>query len=253
MGFLTSILIHRVLLMSGLQEKDVTPTVNRISASCLEFLLEIITGNPSQVHFEINTKGWPILAANAYPDVSLSTNPVSGSAGLPVPGYDVQVIVIDGETDGNLVVKLPLPPGCCLTLWQNHSGYIKSYLERFPGFFDLSDIGKIDENGYIHVMGRSDDVLNVAGHRLSTGAMEEAISQHPKVAECAVVALSDKFKGSVPIGFVVLKMGITEVGISKELIQNIRQGVGAMSCYSKTYFVSRLPKTRSGKSLFYLH
>ncbi len=179
-----------------------------------------------------------------------------GSATMPVPGYDVHILDPDGKElprgqEGIIGVKLPLPPGCFTGLWQNEKRYIESYMDPFPGYYFTGDGGYIDEDGYVFVMGRVDDVINVAGHRLSTGAMEEIISHHPDVAECAVVGAHDKLKGQVPIGFVVLKKGATtpEEEILTDLVQRVRGEVGPIACFKQAAFVDRLPKTRSGKVL----
>ncbi len=152
---------------------------------------------------------------------------------------------------GNVVIRMPLPPGCLPTLWNNDDGFVKSYLTRFPGYYTTSDAGFIDDDGYIFIMGRTDDIINVAGHRLSTGGMEEILSGHPDVAECAVIAAPDPIKGEVPVGFVVLKAGVsrsTETIVS-ELIQRIRDEIGAVACFRSAAVLKRLPKTRSGKIL----
>ncbi|KAJ3285764.1 hypothetical protein HDU79_007076 [Rhizoclosmatium sp. JEL0117] len=229
--------------------------------------------------------GAPITGACVMRDGHL-TLPKMGSCGPPVPGYDVRVLVPPkhhkdyenthenspgsefpaavevatkdwvpasaGEV-GALVVKLPLPPGCFPTLWNNHAGYKKSYFEKFPGYYDLTDQGYIDKDGYLTVLGRSDDVLNVAGHRLSSGGMEEIVSSHPRVAECAVVGTSDPLKGEKPIGFIVLKA--TSAGqddsaqVERELIAAVRTKIGAVACFDRVVVLKRLPKTRSGKIL----
>jgi propionyl-CoA synthetase len=152
---------------------------------------------------------------------------------------------------GALVVKLPLPPGSLPTLWQNDERYLESYLEEFPGYYKTADAGYIDEDGYAFVMSRTDDIINVAGHRLSTGAMEEVLSDHPDVAECAVLGVDDSLKGQVPVGFVVLKAGVTkaEDEITKEVIQMVRERIGPVAAFKTATVVKRLPKTRSGKIL----
>jgi propionyl-CoA synthetase len=152
---------------------------------------------------------------------------------------------------GQIVVKLPLPPGCLPTLWQNDSGFIASYLSRYPGYYLTGDGGFFDSDGYLYVMGRTDDVINVAGHRLSTGEMEEILASHPAVAECAVFGVSDALKGEVPRGFVVLKSGVTADAavLSAELAQMIRDTIGPIASLSRLDIVPALPKTRSGKIL----
>ncbi len=179
-----------------------------------------------------------------------------GSPTKPAPGWDVQVLDSDckpvkpGDT-GALVVKLPLPPGTLPTLWQNDERYKESYLEEFPGYYKTADAGFIDEDGYVYVMSRTDDIINVAGHRLSTGAMEEVLSDHPDVAECAVLGVEDQLKGQVPVGFIVLKAGVTKPNdqIVKEVIQMVRDRIGAVAAFKTATVVKRLPKTRSGKIL----
>ena len=179
-----------------------------------------------------------------------------GSPTKPVPGWNLHVVdqnnqqVKAGEI-GALVVKLPLPPGTLPTLWNNDQGYIDSYLEEFPGYYKTADAGYIDEQGYVFVMTRTDDIINVAGHRLSTGAMEEILADHPDVAECAVLGVDDKLKGQVPIGFLVLNAGVTKDynEIEKETVQMVRERIGPVAAFKTAMVVKRLPKTRSGKIL----
>ena len=179
-----------------------------------------------------------------------------GSPTMPVPGYDVKILDDEGNElgpnqEGNIVVKLPLPPGTLATLWRNDERFVSSYMSAFPGYYETSDGGYIDEDGYVFVMGRIDDVINIAGHRLSTGAMEEVIATHQHVAECAVFGTSDSLKGQKPLGLVVLKAGVEcdEEELKTELVQMIRSQIGPIACYRETAVVSRLPKTRSGKIL----
>ena len=179
-----------------------------------------------------------------------------GSPTKPVPGYDVKILDDEGNElgpnqEGNIVVKLPLPPGTLATLWRNDDRFVSSYMAAFPGYYETSDGGYIDEDGYVFVMGRIDDVINIAGHRLSTGAMEEVIATHPHVAECAVFGTDDSLKGQKPLGLVVLKAGVEcdEEELKLELVQMIRNQIGPIACYRETAIVSRLPKTRSGKIL----
>lgn len=179
-----------------------------------------------------------------------------GSPTRAMPGWDVRVVDDDGEavpkgTEGNIVVKLPLPPGTLITLWRNEERFVKSYMSKFPGFYETSDGGYIDEDGYVYVMGRMDDVINIAGHRLSTGAMEEVIANHPDVAECAVFGVDDKLKGQLPVGFFVVKAGVTRDGdeIKDELVKMVRETIGPIACFRDACQVVRLPKTRSGKIL----
>ncbi len=179
-----------------------------------------------------------------------------GSPTKALPGYDVRIVDDEGEvvpkgTEGNIVVKLPLPPGTLTTLWRNDDRYIQSYMTKFPGYYETSDGGFIDEDGYVFVMGRMDDVINIAGHRLSTGAMEEIISNHPDVAECAVFGADDQLKGQLPVGLFVVKAGVTRDGdeIKTELVKMVRESIGPIACFRDACQVVRLPKTRSGKIL----
>jgi propionyl-CoA synthetase len=210
-------------------------------------------GVPVIDHWWQTETGWAICA-NC---MGLHRFPVKyGSPTKPAPGWNVQVVDADckqvkaGEI-GALVVKLPLPPGTLPTLWQNDAGYKKSYLEEFPGYYKTADAGYIDEEGYVYVMSRTDDIINVAGHRLSTGAMEEVLSDHPDVAECAVLGVEDKLKGQVPVGFLVLKAGVTKANeeIIKEVVQMVRDRIGPVAAFKTATVVKRLPKTRSGKIL----
>ena len=179
-----------------------------------------------------------------------------GSPTKPLPGWNVQIVDNEGQplpanTEGNIVVKLPLPPGTLATLWRNDERFIKSYMTTYPGYYETSDGGYMDSDGYVYVMGRVDDVINVAGHRLSTGAMEEIIASHPDVAECAVFGTDDTMKGQLPVGLFVLKAGVSrdpEV-IKKELVQLVRDKIGPIACFKDAAQVARLPKTRSGKIL----
>ncbi len=204
-------------------------------------------------HWWQTETGWAIVAN----PMGLEPHPVkSGSASLPVPGYDIRVLSDTGEElpagqQGNLAVRLPLPPGCLPTLWNDDDRFRKSYLDRFPGFYDTSDGGYLDEEGYVFIMGRVDDVINIAGHRLSTGEMEEVIGGHTAVAECAVVGIHDELKGELPVAFVVLKDGvdIATEQLEKELVQAVRNEIGAIAAMRQVAVVAKLPKTRSGKIL----
>ncbi len=179
-----------------------------------------------------------------------------GTPTKAAPGWNVQVVDADnkqvapGEI-GALVVKLPLPPGTLPTLWQNDARFLESYLDEFPGYYKTADAGFIDADGYVFVMSRTDDIINVAGHRLSTGAMEEVLADHPDVAECAVLGVDDKLKGQVPVGFVVLNAGVdrNHDDIVKEVIQSVRDRIGPVAAFKTATVVKRLPKTRSGKIL----
>ncbi len=197
--------------------------------------------------------GWPISARFR----GLGLTPFKpGSGGRPCPGYDVQaldaqgVLLPPGEV-GALAIKLPLPPGCAPSLWQDDAGYRRAYLDALPGWYRTGDAGAVDQDGDIWVMGRTDDVINVAGHRLSTGAMEEVLAAHPDVAECAVIGRHDPIKGEVPLGLVVLKAGVTrtEAAISAELVALVRERIGPVAAFRDALVVQRLPKTRSGKIL----
>ncbi len=210
-------------------------------------------GVPVIDHWWQTELGWPAIA-NCAGIESLPIKP--GSATLPVPGFRLQVLDEEGESMpagqiGNLVIKLPLPPGCLSTLWQDDAGYRANYLERYPGYYLTGDAGMIDEDGYVWIMSRIDDIINVAGHRLSTGGMEEVLSAHPAVAECAVIGVADPLKGQLPVGLVVLKAGVSQSGeeIAAELVAQVRADIGAVACFRQVAIVSRLPKTRSGKVL----
>jgi len=189
--------------------------------------------------------------------MGIETLPVkAGSPTVAVPGYDIRVLDDEGNEvpmgeSGNIVVKLPLPPGTLPTLWGNQQRYYEAYLSRFPGYYLTGDAGVMDEDGYLWVMSRIDDVINVAGHRLSTGALEEALATNPMVAECAVIGVEDKLKGEMPLGFVVLNSGVQvdEAILKKELIQTVRSQVGPIATPRDIHVVPRLPKTRSGKIL----
>jgi len=197
--------------------------------------------------------GWPITARFR----GLGLTPFKpGSGGRPCPGYDVNALddlgelLPPGET-GNLSIKLPLPPGCGPTLWENEEGYRNAYLKTFPGWYRTGDAGMVDADGDVWVMGRTDDVINVAGHRLSTGVMEEVLAGHPDVAECAVIARADALKGEIPFGLVVLKAGVTRDSaiIQQELVALVREKIGPVAAFKDALVVPRLPKTRSGKIL----
>jgi len=204
-------------------------------------------------HWWQTETGWAI-AANP---LGLGQLPVvHGSPTVPMPGYDVQILneqgqpVKDGEI-GAICVRLPLPPSCLPTLWQDDARFKESYLQEFPGFYETADAGYKDENGYLYIMARTDDIINVAGHRLSTGGMEEVLASHPDVAECAVIGIADQLKGQVPAGFIVLNSGVErDVGdIEREVIQLVREKIGPVAAFKLALTVPRLPKTRSGKIL----
>jgi propionyl-CoA synthetase len=203
-------------------------------------------------HWWQTETGWGI-AANC---MGIEPFPVkAGSPTKAVPGYDVQIVDHDGNNlpdgqDGYVVVKLPLPPGCLPTLWNDDERYLE-YVTEIPGYYLTGDGGYVDNDGYLFIMGRVDDVINVAGHRLSTGAMEEIVAKHKDVAECAVLGANDQLKGEVPIGFAVLKAGVDRDHdeISRELVQMVRSELGAVACFKECAIVKALPKTRSGKTL----
>ncbi|MEM8811262.1 MAG: propionyl-CoA synthetase [Pseudomonadota bacterium] len=204
-------------------------------------------------HWWQTETGWSI-AANP---LGAGLLPVKhGSPAVAMPGYDIQVLddagheVSDG-TLGNIVVRLPLPPSCLPTLWQDDSRFRSSYLEEFPGYYKTADAGYKDDEGYLFIMARTDDIINVAGHRLSTGGMEEVLASHPDVAECAVVGIADALKGQVPAGFVVLKAGADRESaiLEKELVKLVRDKIGPVAAFKTVAVVDRLPKTRSGKIL----
>jgi propionyl-CoA synthetase len=204
-------------------------------------------------HWWQTETGWPI-AANC---VGLGQLPVKpGSPTKAVPGYDVRVLD-EGNKElppgqiGSIAIRLPMPPGCLPTLWNNDAGYEKSYLLQHPGHYLTGDAGYEDEDGYLYIMSRVDDIINVAGHRLSTGAMEEVLAGHPDVAECAVVGVADALKGEIPVGFVVTKAGVdrSDAELAKQLVERVRERIGPVAAFKLAMVVKRLPKTRSGKIL----
>ncbi|HSW28581.1 MAG TPA: propionyl-CoA synthetase [Longimicrobiales bacterium] len=210
-------------------------------------------GVPVIDHWWQTETGWAI-AANC---MGLGALPVkAGSPTCAVPGYDVRVVDHDGKEQpageiGTIVIRLPMPPGCLPTLWQNDEAFVRSYLETVEGSYLTGDAGYKDEDGYLWIMSRIDDIINVAGHRLSTGGMEEVLSSHPNVAECAVIGAADQLKGELPVGLVVLKAGVDrpEEDIVKELVALVRQRIGPVAAFKKVVVVDKLPKTRSGKVL----
>ncbi len=180
-----------------------------------------------------------------------------GSPTVAMPGYDVQILdeaghpMKPGEL-GAIAIKLPLPPGTLPTLWNAEDRFVKSYLDHFPGYYETGDAGMIDEDGYLYIMARTDDVINVAGHRLSTGGMEEVLAGHPDVAECAVIGVTDQLKGQLPMGFVCLNKGCETAPMSeivKECVKLVRDKIGPVAAFKLAAVVDRLPKTRSGKIL----
>jgi propionyl-CoA synthetase len=214
---------------------------------------ERILGVPVIDHWWQTETGWAI-AGNP---LGLGLLPIKyGSPTVPMPGYDLRILDEGGKpvppgVMGSIAVKLPLPPGCLPTLWNADERFRDSYLAAFPGHYATADAGYIDEDGYVFVMGRTDDIINVAGHRLSTGGMEEVLASHPAVAECAVVGIRDALKGEAPCGFVVLKSGVTRppAEIEAELVGLVREKIGPVAAFKLAIAVGRLPKTRSGKIL----
>ena len=215
--------------------------------------LQAVTGVPVVDHWWQTESGWPMVA-NQLGSCALPVKP--GSPTKPVCGYDLQILGEDGtplgpNEEGYVCLKLPLPPGCLPTLWRDTPRFREAYLTRFPGYYLSGDGGYIDQDGYVFITGRVDDVINVAGHRLSTGEMEELVSSHPAVAECAVVGITCPLRGQRPVGFVVIKDGlvITAEAVELELVALIRQKIGALAWFRTVLTVKRLPKTRSGKIL----
>ena len=215
--------------------------------------LDELTDLPIVDHWWQTETGWAI-ASN--PRGLESFRPKAGSSTMPTPGFQVEILDPNGQAveageQGSVVIKRPLPPSCLPTVWGNHTRFEESYLNPYPGYYLTGDGGFIDHEGYIFIMGRTDDVINVAGHRLSTGEMEEIVAAHPAVAECAVIGVADELKGQLPLGLVVLKDGVADdpVTVEKELIQSVRASIGAVACFNKAVIVERLPKTRSGKIL----
>ncbi|WP_434985613.1 propionyl-CoA synthetase [Vreelandella zhaodongensis] len=204
-------------------------------------------------HWWQTETGWPI-AAN-LPGIEPAETK-AGSATFPVPGFNVQILDRDGEEtpamqQGSVVIKQPLPPGCLTGIWRDPQRFHSAYMAAFPGYYLTGDGGYFDEDGYLFIMGRTDDVINVAGHRLSTGEMEEIVGAHPAVAECAVIGIHDELKGQLPIGLVIIKDGFDgdEVTLEEELINRVREHIGPIACFKQVLVVNRLPKTRSGKIL----
>ena len=212
-----------------------------------------LLGIPVIDHWWQTETGWPI-AANCMGLEPLPVKP--GSPTKAVPGYDVRILDESGAeapagVDGAVVIRLPLPPGTLPTLWGDDRRYVEGYLSAFDGYYLTGDGGHLDEDGYLYVMGRTDDVLNVAGHRLSTGTLEAALAEHPDVAECAIIGVSDELKGQVPVGLVVLTAGVDrdESELEAELVRDVRREVGPVASMKRVAVVARLPKTRSGKIL----
>ncbi|MCR9157405.1 MAG: propionate-CoA ligase PrpE [Rhodobacteraceae bacterium] len=212
-----------------------------------------VTGKPIYDHWWQTETGWTIAGMPA----GIEALPVKiGSPSVPMPGYDVQILDEAGHPMpagelGAIAVKLPLPPGTLPTLWNAEDRFRKSYLSHFPGYYETGDAGMIDEDGYLYIMARTDDVINVAGHRLSTGGMEEVLAAHPDVAECAVIGVTDQLKGQLPMGFVCLTTGVNRPHdeIVKECVKLVRDKIGPVAAFKLCAVVDRLPKTRSGKIL----
>ena len=212
-----------------------------------------LLGVPVIDHWWQTETGWAI-AADPMGLEPLPTK--AGSPTVPMPGYDVRILDVGGaemEADqtGEIAVRLPLPPGCLPTLWGDDERFVSSYLSQHPGFYTTGDGGYRDRDGYLYVMGRIDDVINVAGHRLSTGQMEAVLASHPAVAECAVIGVNDDLKGQIPRGFVVLKAGVSTdpALVSAELVQLVRDQIGPVAALRRVDVITALPKTRSGKIL----
>ncbi|MBE2230734.1 MAG: acetate--CoA ligase [Chitinophagaceae bacterium] len=204
-------------------------------------------------HWWQTETGWPMVGIMMGLEV---LPPRAGSAGLPVCGYELHILSDEGDElekgkEGYIAVKLPLPPGCLPTLWNNDDRFIAGYLQHFPGYYQTGDGGYLDQDGYCYIMGRVDDVINVSGHRLSTGEMEELVASHPAIAECAVMGIADELRGQRPVALVVLKDGHREEEdlIEEELVALIREKIGAVAYFRNAAVVKRLPKTRSGKIL----
>lgn len=204
-------------------------------------------------HWWQTESGWPMLGIMAHHDTRKA---IAGAAGFPVCGYDIRILDEEGQEvpdgqEGNIAIRLPLPPGCLPSLWNNEIRFRKSYFDRYPGYYLSGDGGYKNEKGYYFVMGRTDDVINVSGHRLSTGEMEEIVASHPAVAECAVVGIADELRGQRPIALVVLKDGadIKEATLEHELVAVVREKIGPIAVFKNAAIVQRLPKTRSGKIL----
>jgi propionyl-CoA synthetase len=215
--------------------------------------LQRLTNVPVIDHWWQTETGWPIAANPA----GIGLLPVKlGSPTVPMPGYDVRILSESGEPLpagelGSVAIRLPLPPGTLPTLWNAESRFVRSYLTTFPGYYETGDAGMIDEDGYVSIMARTDDVINVAGHRLSTGAMEEVLAGHPDVAECAVIGVDDALKGQLPMGFLCLKKGCDRdhAAIVSECVRLVRDRIGPVAAFKEAVVVDRLPKTRSGKIL----
>jgi propionyl-CoA synthetase len=252
----------------AIKKEDPTGSfIKKYDISCLKYLF--LAGerlDPDTYHWASNLLNIPVvdhwwqtetgwaIAANC---AGIELLPIkAGSPTKPVPGYNIKVLDENGNelpkgSEGTIAVKLPLPPCCLPTLWQRDEAFVSSYLSSFEGYYTTGDGGYMDADGYIYIMGRVDDIINVAGHRLSTGGMEEVVARHPDVAECAVIGVDDQLKGQVPVGFAVLKAGVKRdpAEIQKEVVKMVRDQIGALACLKDIAIVARLPKTRSGKIL----
>ena len=224
----------------------------RLDPPTYHWLRELLD-RPVIDHWWQTETGWAI-AANLMGVEPVPTKP--GSATYPVPGYDVRILDAQGEevpagVQGSIAVKLPLPPGCLPTIWQNPERFVRGYLEQYPGYYLSGDGGYKDDAGYVFVMGRTDDVINVAGHRLSTGELEEVVGSHPAVAECAVIGVADALKGQIPVALLCLKDGVStpEAQVEAEVVKLVRDTTGAVASLRQALVAKRLPKTRSGKIL----
>ncbi len=225
----------------------------RLDPPTYHWLRDILPGIPVIDHWWQTETGWAICANMAGYDLHETR---AGSPSFPVPGYDLRILDDGGSElgpgeEGNVVVAEPLPPGCFPTVWGDHERFLDAYFREYPGYYLTGDGGYRDADGYVYIMGRVDDVMNVAGHRLSTGQMEEVVADHPAVAECAVVGIRDEEKGQVPLGLLLLKDGVNldPTTLERELVQMVRQGVGPFANFRRALVVPRLPKTRSGKIL----
>ncbi|TVU63069.1 propionyl-CoA synthetase [Vibrio atlanticus] len=232
--------------------KSIFMAGERLDPPTLDWV-ESHTNKPVIDHWWQTETGWAISAN----PTGLESLPVkAGSSTKPVPGYQVEILnelgeVAEPHQQGFVALKRPLPPGCLPTVWRNHDRFESGYLSQFPGYYVSGDGGYLDDEGYLFIMGRIDDVINVAGHRLSTGEMEEIVGGHPAIAECAVVGIHDDLKGQLPLGLVVLKDGVKvdDIELQAELVGKVRNEIGAVACFKQALVVERLPKTRSGKIL----
>ena len=250
--------------------KRVDPNAELLAAHDLSSLQALYLAgeraDPDTIHWAHDKLGVPVIDHwwQTETGYSIAANPMGiaalpikvGSPAVAMPGYDVQILGDDGHAVptgqlGAIAVKLPLPPGTLPTLWNAEARFRTSYLDTFPGYYETGDAGYVDDDGYLYIMARTDDVINVAGHRLSTGAMEEVLASHPDVAECAVIGVADELKGQVPVGFLCLSNGVdrSEDEVVPEVVQLVRDQIGPVAAFKQAVIVDRLPKTRSGKIL----